>query len=74
MHLLPWYTAAAAAAQAQPGNRALPCAPWHQQLATGDLHANQPVPALSARVLYSSLTFLMLMKRLHEFHIKLAMI
>lgn len=24
MHLLPWYTAAAAAAQAQPGNRALP--------------------------------------------------
>lgn len=60
MHLLPWYTAAAAAAQAQPGNCALtraspPRPPWHQQLATGDtcttvgLHADQPGPALSAR-------------------------
>lgn len=27
MHLLPWYTAAAAVAQAQPGNRAPPCPP-----------------------------------------------
>lgn len=42
MHLLPWYTAAAAAAQAQPGNRALPApggpGPVHRRR-TPDLHA-----------------------------------
>lgn len=54
MHLLPWYTAAAAAAQTQPGNRALPASPRPRQLDTGDpctsadLHAIYPVATLSA--------------------------
>lgn len=54
MHLLPWYTAAAAAAQAQPGNSALPAHPRPQQHATGgtcssaDLHALYPVATLLA--------------------------
>lgn len=49
MHLLPWYTAAAAAAQAQPGN----CASlWPQQLASEEtctsagLHARRSVATL----------------------------
>lgn len=54
MHLLPWYTAAAAAAQAQPGNRALPAPPRPQQLATGDArtsadpHVIYPTASVSA--------------------------
>lgn len=49
MHLLPWYTAAAAAAQTQPGNHAPP-APFASGGAgtSADLHATYPVATLSA--------------------------
>lgn len=54
MHLLPWYTAAAAVAQAQPGNRSPPCPPSPQQFAAGhvDLHVINPVATLSAWVVF----------------------
>lgn len=54
MHLLPWYTAAAAAAQAQPGNHA----PSHllrpQQLATKDAFTSAVLHAIKLIVTLSS--------------------
>lgn len=50
MHLLPWYTAAAAAAQVQPGNRTYTTTDW-AQWSCPQLPTSMPRPALFVETL-----------------------